>query len=304
VASFTVSCSGLACSFDASASTDPDNDPLTFGWNFGDGATGTGATASHTYATAGARTVTLTASDGQATDQATRQVNPSLPVGGPGHTVEVSDTVRTNLPRITSGEIFDLEYIGDRIYMVGGFTTIRNNAGNNTTSYNQRYLAAFNLQTGLVDANFRPTFDNTVQDVEASPDGTKLFVAGRFNTVNGVTKRKFASINPTTGATVAGFTAHANGAGTELEATNTTVYLGGQFTQINAAPKVGLAAVDANTGALIGRSGQNPRGTWNNDISGGIGPNGSLNVQELKISPDQSKLMVVHTGRQIAGQDR
>jgi PKD repeat protein len=304
VASFTVSCSGLACSFDASGSTDPDNDPLTFGWNFGDGATGSGATASHTYATAGARTVTLTASDGQATDQATRQVNPSLPVGGPGHTVEVSDTVRTNLPRITTGEIWDLEYIGDRIYVVGGFTTIRNNAGNNTTTYNQPYLAAFNLQTGLVDAGFRPTFDGGVTDVEASPDGTKLFVAGRFNTVNGVTKRKFASINPTTGATVASFTAHGNGAGTELEATNTTVYLGGQYTAINGAPKVGLAAVDATTGALIGRSGQNPRGTWNNDISGGIGPNGGLNVQELKISPDQSKLMVVHTGRQIAGQDR
>jgi large repetitive protein len=303
-ASFTASCSGLTCSFDASASTDPDHNPLTYNWNFGDGATGTGVTASRTYATAGARTVTLTVSDGQATDQTTRQVSPALPVTGPGHTVEVSDTVRTNLPRITAGEITDLEYIGDRIYVVGGFTSIRNNAGTNTTSYNQAWLAAFNLQTGLVDAGFRPTFDGSVTDVEASPDGTKLFVAGRFNTVNGVTKRKFASINPTTGATVTGFTAHANGAGTELEATNTTVYLGGQYTQINGAPKVGLAAVDANTGALVGRSGANPRGTWNNDISGGIGPNGALNVQELKISPDQSKLMVVHTGRQIAGQDR
>jgi large repetitive protein len=303
-ASFTASCSGLTCSFDASASTDPDNNPLTYNWNFGDGATGTGVTASRTYATAGARTVTLTVSDGQATDQTTRQVSPALPVTGPGHTVEVADTVRTNLPRITAGEITDLEYIGDRIYVVGGFTSIRNNAGTNTTSYNQAWLAAFNLQTGLVDAGFRPTFDGSVTDVEASPDGTKLFVAGRFNTVNGVTKRKFASINPTTGATVTGFTAHANGAGTELEATNTTVYLGGQYTQINGAPKVGLAAVDANTGALVGRSGANPRGTWNNDISGGIGPNGALNVQELKISPDQSKLMVVHTGRQIAGQDR
>jgi PKD repeat protein len=303
-ASFTASCSGLTCSFDASASTDPDNNPLTYNWTFGDGATGTGVTASRTYATADARTVTLTVSDGQATDQTTRQVSPALPVTGPGHTVEVSDTVRTNLPRITAGEITDLEYIGDRIYVVGGFTSIRNNAGTNTTSYNQARLAAFNLQTGLVDAGFRPTFDGSVTDVEASPDGTKLFVAGRFNTVNGVTKRKFASINPTTGATVTGFTAHANGAGTELEATNTTVYLGGQYTQINGAPKVGLAAVDATTGALVGRSGANPRGTWNNDISGGIGPNGALNVQELKISPDQSKLMVVHTGRQIAGQDR
>src|SRR4029453_12746416 len=151
---------------------------------------------------------------------------------------------------------------------------------------------------------FRPPFDRRSPGVEASPAGTKLFVAGRFNTVNGVTKRKFASISPTTGATVTGFTAHANGAGTELEATNTTVYLGGQFTQINGANKVGLAAVDANTGALIGRSGANPGGTWSNDISGGIGPNGALNIQELKIPPAQSKLWVVNPGHQIAGQDR
>ena len=170
----------------------------------------------------------------------------------------MSDTVRTNFPRITDGEIFDLAYIGNRVYVVGDFTSIRNNATGNTTNYNQRYLAAFDMTTGLVDASFRPTFDSSVTDVEATPDGTKLFVAGRFNTVNGVTKRKFASINPATGATVTGFTANGNGAGTELEATNTTVYLGGQFTQINAADKVGLAAVSATTGALVGRSTANP----------------------------------------------
>jgi PKD repeat protein len=305
VASFTVNCSNLVCSFDASASSDPDSDPLTYSWNFGDGGTGTGVTATRTYASAGARTVTLTVNDGEDTAQTTRTATATTPpLAGPGHTAVVNDTVLTTFPRITSGEIWDLERIGNRVYVAGGFTTIRNNTSGNTTSYTQPYLAAFNLTTGLVDTGFRPTFDSGVTDVEASPDGTKLFVAGRFNTVNGVTKRKFASLNPTTGATVTGFTAHANGAGTELEATNTTVYLGGQFTQINGANKVGLAAVDATTGALVGRTGANPVGTWNNDISGGIGPNGQLNVQELKLTPDQTRLIVVHTGRKVAGQDR
>lgn len=302
--SFTVTCSVLSCSFDANGSTDADGDPLTYTWAFGDGGTATGVLATHVYPSAGTRTVTLVVNDGTTTAQTTRSVTTALPVGGPGHTAEVTDTVLQNFPRITTGEIFDLEYIGNRVYVVGTFTQIRNNANGNTTTYNQPYLAAFDMTTGLVDTGFRPVFDGSVSDVEASPDGTKLYVAGRFNTVNGITKRKFASINPVTGATVTSFTAHANGAGTELEATNTTVFLGGQFTTINSAAHVGLAAVDANTGALLGRSAQNPIGSWRNDITGGIGPNGALNVQEMKLTPDLSTLMVVHTGRQIAGQDR
>jgi len=171
---FTVTCSILSCSFDATGSTDADGDVLTYTWAFGDGSSATGALATHTYATAGTRTVTLVANDGTTTAQATRQVTTSLPVGGPGHTAEVTDTVLTNFPRITTGEIWDLEYIGDRVYVVGGFTQIRNNAAGNTTTYNQPYLAAFSMTTGLVDPNFRPVFDGSVQDVEASPEGEVL----------------------------------------------------------------------------------------------------------------------------------
>ena len=212
------------------------------------------------------------------------------------HTKLVPDVPRTNMPRITGGEIFDLEYIGDKVYVVGTFTSLRNNATNNTTTVNQRWVAAFSLTTGLIDTSFRPTFDSAVHEIEASPDGTKLFVAGKFNTVNGVAKRKIASINPVTGATVAGFTANANSAATAIEATNTTVYVGGQFTTVNGTARVGLAAVNASTGALVTN--------FRNDLSGGIGISGELKVQALVLSPDDAKLLVVHTARQIAGQDR
>ncbi|MFT3874342.1 MAG: PKD domain-containing protein [Nocardioides sp.] len=217
VARFTSSCAGLTCSFDAAGSSDADGDSLTYSWAFGDGQTGTGVSPTHAYSNGTTRTVTLTVSDSQATGQTTGQVSPQAPTSGPGHTAVVPDIVSTNMPRITSGEIEDLEYIGNRVYVAGGFSSIRNNTSGNTTNYDQRFLAAFNLTTGLVDANFRPTFSGGgVSDIEASPDGTKLFVAGTFNSVNGVAKKKFASINPTTGATISGWTADANGAGTEL----------------------------------------------------------------------------------------
>ena len=122
------------------------------------------------------------------------------PAGARAHQAR-TDVPRTNIPRITTGEITDLEYIGNRVFVAGTFTSIRNNTATNTTSYNQPYLASFNIDTGLVDTDFRPTFGGGgVTEVEASPDGTKLFVVGTFNTVNGVTKRKVASLNPTTGA--------------------------------------------------------------------------------------------------------
>ncbi len=54
--------------FNASASTDPNRaDTLTFAWDFGDGATGSGETVSHIYTAAGEYTVVLTASDGHLT---------------------------------------------------------------------------------------------------------------------------------------------------------------------------------------------------------------------------------------------
>ena len=55
--------------FDGGSSSDPDNDSLTYSWNFGDGSTGSGVRATHVYASAGNYSVTLTVSDGK--EQAT-----------------------------------------------------------------------------------------------------------------------------------------------------------------------------------------------------------------------------------------
>ena len=45
------------------AATDSNNDPLTYAWNFGDGSTGSGATAAHTYSTPGTYIVSATVTD-------------------------------------------------------------------------------------------------------------------------------------------------------------------------------------------------------------------------------------------------
>jgi PKD repeat protein len=52
-------------SFDGGLSSDPDGDPLTYAWTFGDNSTtGTGVTPAHSYITAGIYDVCLTVDDG------------------------------------------------------------------------------------------------------------------------------------------------------------------------------------------------------------------------------------------------
>jgi hypothetical protein len=56
---------GVAIVFDGSGSSDPDGDPLTYQWSFGDGTFGTGVAPSHVYAALGTFTVSLVVSDGE-----------------------------------------------------------------------------------------------------------------------------------------------------------------------------------------------------------------------------------------------
>jgi len=54
---------GQPVTFNGLGSSDPNGNALSFAWDFGDGGTATGATASHTYGIAGAYLVTLTVTD-------------------------------------------------------------------------------------------------------------------------------------------------------------------------------------------------------------------------------------------------
>jgi PKD repeat protein len=65
VVDFTASCTYLECVFDASASSDPDGEIVSYTWSFGDGNTGSGAMVPHTYAASGTYTVYLTAADNE-----------------------------------------------------------------------------------------------------------------------------------------------------------------------------------------------------------------------------------------------
>jgi PKD repeat protein len=78
-AAFTVTCSSLRCTLDASASADPDGTIATFGWTYGDstGASVVTTSTTHNYPKAGNYTVTLTVTDNDGASTSTSQhINP------------------------------------------------------------------------------------------------------------------------------------------------------------------------------------------------------------------------------------
>lgn len=75
VAAFTESCTAGVCTFDGTGSTDPDGTIASYTWDFGNGQTGSGQKAEHTWTEDGTYPVTLTVADDRgATSTATHQV--------------------------------------------------------------------------------------------------------------------------------------------------------------------------------------------------------------------------------------
>jgi PKD repeat protein len=79
-AAFTSSADRLALAVDGTSSSDPDGTVTGYGWQFGDGGTATGATASHTYAAPGTYRVNLTVTDDRGgTATVSRDVTVTVP---------------------------------------------------------------------------------------------------------------------------------------------------------------------------------------------------------------------------------
>ncbi|HJR67499.1 MAG TPA: PKD domain-containing protein, partial [Gemmatimonadaceae bacterium] len=101
--------------FDATASTDPDNNIATYAWDFGDGSAGSGATVQHTYASGGEYTVTLTVTDaGGASSSATTaarvaHVRPTATFDAPATATEGSSVTMS----LTSPSRPDVRYAFD-----------------------------------------------------------------------------------------------------------------------------------------------------------------------------------------------
>jgi glucose/arabinose dehydrogenase len=108
----------LTVHFSSTGSSDPDNDPITFRWDFGDGTTSTAANPTKTYPNVGVYTAHLTVSDGQ--NQSLAQpiviqvgIAPTLTVSAPQQEAlyRAGDTITYNASA-TDAAGFDLNDAG------------------------------------------------------------------------------------------------------------------------------------------------------------------------------------------------
>ena len=94
VPSFTATCAGLLCQFDASSSSDPDGTIIRYSWKFDAGAAsyGDGQTTSYRYTAGGSYTATLTVYDNASQSTSTsRQVTVVAPPPPPPGLMHVGD---------------------------------------------------------------------------------------------------------------------------------------------------------------------------------------------------------------------
>lgn len=229
---------------------------------------------------------------------ATAVVGPIAPVAQaaqpvPGHTRLVPETVRANTPVISDGEVSDIAVIGSRVVLAGTFISVRNSGS--TTSISQRFITAYNINTGQLDLTFRPTFDRPIAEIEVSPDGQSIYAVGQFNNVNGIRRRKIVKLNAN-GTVNTAFVANANARASAIDVGVNWVYVGGQFSTVNGVTRGIFAAVNPNTGAV------DP--AFDLPITVGLGPGALLQVQTLALTTDESRLLVVHTGHRVDGEVR
>ncbi|MBF0697404.1 hypothetical protein [Actinomyces bowdenii] len=143
------------------------------------------------------------------------------------------------------GIVWDQEVVGNTVYAVGQFNNARpagSPAGQNEVPRSN--ALAYDITTGELK-DWAPTTDGAINAIEASADGSVLYLGGRFNTLNGEKTWRVGAVGAADGKKQA-FNVATNSSVMDLEISpdGSTLYMGGSFTQVNKSARQRAAAVN------------------------------------------------------------
>jgi PKD repeat protein len=178
--------------------------------------------------------------------------------------------------QIDSGIVWAQVIAGSTVYAGGSFSHARPaGAAPGQSLMPRSNILAYNIDTGVA-TSFAPTINGTVKALAVSPDGSRLYVGGSFNQVNGQTRFNFAAFDTATGALLSTVRPAIGGSYINaIVATNSTVYVGGLIGAAGGIARKNLAAVSASNGAVLG---------W--------APTADLQVDTMVLEPGGGKLIV------------
>jgi fibronectin type 3 domain-containing protein len=184
-----------------------------------------------------------------------------------------------------ASQVFAIEQVGDYVYVGGKFLEAR--AQSTGAAVAQPYLAAFHAETGSFAASFQPAVNGPVYALQASPDGSRLFVGGEFTSIGGDGEaRGLAALDPVTGAVDTTWRAKVTDSGGavgvvhSLTISGQQLYLAGRFNRIGGGTQPLLTTEKVGRVAL---SDGIADPTLSTDIDGGA-------VWGIAVAPDGSRI--------------
>jgi hypothetical protein len=182
--------------------------------------------------------------------------------------------------------VYAYAQVGRTMYAGGVFQHVQDPA--RTTTYSRQNFVAFDSETGVVSP-LDLSFDGMVSAIEATADGTALYIAGAFAKVNGIIRRgilKYDLVNNRIDPT---FAPTGMRTVSDIELANGAVIAAGNFTKK-------LMALDPTTGA--------DTGSINIAVAGVVDPTQETRVKYIAVSPNGTRLVATGNFATVNGQGR
>jgi len=146
---------------------------------------------------------------------------------------------------VPDGTVYAMAQYGDRIYLGGTFTSLKNPATGQVVGRSR--LAAVHASTGAL-LPWNPGANNTVRGLAVGGNGT-VYAGGAFTAAAGKAAARAVAITPN-GTAVTGWKAEANQTVRDIALDSSGVYLVGAFVTVNGVARARVARVSAQSGAV------------------------------------------------------